>query len=144
MVESDLVRSQRVEEAATQDKDTLNQVRDGLLSVWDTQGRRFVTFEPDRGRGDGDDAAERWVQYLDGVLNLVWPLDEEPATALPRLGVALPPGAFVAFSAPGGTAQIAVGDVLLDDVAALVVALCEHVVAPGAAGRLTLRVEDFG
>ncbi len=127
----------------TQDKDALLRVRDGLVSVWDAQGRRFVTFEPDAGRGGGD-ARERFVQYLDGVLNLTWPLDEEPATALPRLGVALPRGAFVAFHAPGGTAQIAVGDVLLDEVAALVVALVERVVAPGGSAGLTARVEDFG
>lgn len=107
-------------------KERLRVVREALASVWDSQGHRFVTFEA----GEGDETP--WVQYIDGVLHLEWTGEEDPAAALPRIGIALPTGAFVASHAPGTSAQIAVGDVLLDDVAGLVLALCEDLLAGGA------------
>src|SRR6185436_11650367 len=104
----------------------LDVIRNGLAEVWETAGRKFVTFEID-GRGGPD--AGRWIQYLDGELNVRWPLDESPATELARRGVALPAGAFVGFWTAQESAIVEVGDVLLDDVARLVEALFAKVVA---------------
>ena len=117
----------------------LDVVRRGLAEVWDTRGRRFVTFEVLR-RGGAD--ADRWVQYLDGELNVRWPLDDEPAVALAQRGVALPAGAFVSWHVAGVNAVIAVGDARLDDVARLVVSLFETVVAREDGFRLGARIDD--
>ncbi len=117
----------------------LDVVRRGLAVVWDTGGRKFVTFEVE-GRGGPD--AERWIQYLDGELNVRWPLNEDPATALSSRGVALPAGAFVAWHVAGENAAIALGDADLDDVARLVVALFTRIVAPAAGFALSTRIDD--
>jgi len=111
----------------------------GLAQVWDTRGRKFVTFET-LGRGGPD--SDRWVQFLDGELNVRWPLDAEPAVELARRGVALPAGAFVAWHVGGANAAISVGDARIDDVARLVVSLFEKVVADDVRFRLTARVDD--
>jgi hypothetical protein len=114
----------------------LDLIRRALADVWTTQGRRFATFEA---RPDAD----RWIQYLDGELNVRWPLDEAPALALARLGVALPAGTFAAWHVAGENAVFAVGDARLDEVAALVDRLFAKVVAPDAAS-IEARVEDHG
>jgi hypothetical protein len=114
-------------------------VRRGLAEVWDTRGRKFVTFEV-LGRGGPD--AERWVQFLDGELNVRWPLDAEPAAELARRGVTLPTGAFVAWHVAGVNAAIDVGDARIDDVARLVESLFEKVVAGEVGFRLGARVDD--
>jgi hypothetical protein len=114
-------------------------IRRALAQVWDAQGRRFATFEALAARGEPD--PDRWVQYLDGELNVRWPIDEEPAVALPRRGVALPAGAFPSWHVVGRNAVFAVGDARLEDVALLVDRLFETIVAPDAAG-VAVRVED--
>jgi hypothetical protein len=119
----------------------LEVIRDGLAEVWETRGRKFVTFEVEV-RGGTD--ADRWIQYLDGELNVRWPLDEEPALALARRGVALPRGAFVGFGVPRENAVIEVGDALLEDVARLVEALFAQVVAGEPGFTLTSRVDLHG
>jgi hypothetical protein len=90
-------------------------IREGLAGVWDSGGRTFVTFELVRhGRADPD----RWVQWIDGQVNLAWPRDDDPAEALPRLGVALPPGACLVSHQPGSNVIVNALDVRIDDVAA--------------------------
>jgi hypothetical protein len=121
---------------ATDDFET---IRRGLTEVWATQGRKFVTFEPSSSRGAG---GEGWVQYLDGEVNASWPLEEEPAVALARRGVTLPPGAFVAWHATGSNAVFAMGDASLDDVARFVSALLSRVLADGAGAPLAARVDS--
>jgi hypothetical protein len=138
VVEPDLVRPEGGV-MTTDRKATLQLVRDGLAAVWDSKGRKFVTFEAETSRSE---APELWVQYLDGELNLSWPEDDDPRTTLPRRGVTLPAGAFVTFHTPLGSAQIAVGDVVLDDVASLILELFERVLASATAFELTSRVED--
>jgi len=95
-------------------------VRNALSEVWDAGGRRFATFE------DGDDD-EHFVQYLDGQLNVAWPYDREPGDVLRSARVPLPGSAFVIAWTAFGTAQIAVGDMLLDDVAGLIVRIMTRV-----------------
>jgi hypothetical protein len=114
-------------------------VRRGLAEVWESRGRKFVTFEVAGRRGPD---ADRWVQFLDGELNVRWPLDAEPAVELPRRGVALPPGAFVSWHVAGSNAVIAVGDARIDDVARLVESLFAKVVAEDNGFRLQSRVDD--
>lgn len=116
----------------------LDVIRSGLAEVWQTQGRSFVTFEAAPG-GEGEDA---WIQYLDGELNLRWDRDEDPAVALARLGVALPRGAFVGYWTPRANAIIAVGDLLLDDVARLIHEL--FTVLAERAARIIARIEAHG
>jgi hypothetical protein len=117
----------------------LDVVRRGLAEVWDTRGRKFVTFEV-LGRGGPD--ADRWIQVLDGELNVRWPLDAEPAVELVRRGVTLPAGAFVAWHVAGVNAVIDVGDARVEDVARLVESLFRRVVADEDAFRLAARVDD--
>jgi hypothetical protein len=115
----------------------LEVIRTGLADVWTTQGRRFVTFEVEDGEED-----DRWVQYLDGELNLSWPFEEDLPTALARRAVALPAGAFCGWSAPGENAVIEVGDAKLDDVAVLVEALFDRVLAERKPFRVGAKVLD--
>jgi len=98
----------------------VHQAREALAEVWDAGGRRFATFE------DRDDE-DRFVQYLDGQLNVAWPFDREPDAVLRSARVALPGTAFVISWTAFGTAQIAVGDMLLDDVASLIVRIMTRV-----------------
>jgi hypothetical protein len=119
----------------------LDTIRRGLAEVWDSQGRRFVTFEVEGGSGPD---ADRWVQYLDGELNVRWPLDEEPAAALRRRRVALPPGAFVSWHVANENALFGVGDVLLDDLAPFIEKLFAEFVADDARFRLVSRVDTHG
>lgn len=87
-------------------------LRAALAEVWASHGRRFLTIE------DADDDS-RFVQYLDGQLNVAWPFDDEPEELLERLGIRLSAASFVLAWTPGGTAILAVGDLLQEDVAAL-------------------------
>ena len=123
----------------------LGVITDALTQVWTSQGRRFATFEAaarrDERRSEGSD---RWIQYLDGELNVRWDHDEEPAVLLPRRAVALPRGAFLGWHAPRRNAVIEVGDVALPDVAQFVLALFEKIVADGLAVRIAARVEQHG
>ena len=119
----------------------LETIRRGLAEVWDTQGRRFVTFEVEGGSGPD---ADRWVQYLDGELNVRWPLGEEPGAALRRRGIELPRGAFVAWHVAHENALFGVGDVLLDDLAPFVEKLFAEFVAPGGRFRLVSRGDEHG
>jgi hypothetical protein len=119
----------------------LETIRRGLAEVWDTQGRKFVTFES-RGRAGVD--ADRWVQYLDGEINARWALDEEPGPALARRGVALPRGAFVSWHVAGTNAVFGVGDLLLDDVARFIDELFAKFVAADSGCDVAARVELHG
>ena len=110
----------------------VQQVRAALSEVWSSGGRRFATFE------DADDE-ECFVQYLDGQLNVAWPWDREPEIVLRSAQVALPGSAFVISWTAFGTAQLAVGDLLLDDVAALIVRILTRVFD---AWELEDRVDD--
>ena len=110
-------------------------ITEGLERVWRSQGRQFVSFEADE---------DRWVQYLDGELNVSWPGDEDPAGAFDRLGITLPTGAFVESWSPGTNAIVAVGALLLPDVATLIDALATHVLGLGAGESLDCRVLDHG
>jgi len=116
-------------------------VRRGLAEVWETQGRRFVTFEP---ADEAGPRADRWIQFLDGELNLRWPRQDDPRRALARLGVELPPGAAVAWHVAGSNAVIATGDAPLEDVARFVVCLFDAVLARHPGERLAARVDDHG
>ncbi len=113
-------------------------IRDGLAKVWESQGRKFVTFEATSGAGTNP---ERWVQYLDGEINVRWALDEEPGPALARRGIALPRGAFVSWYAAGANAVFGVGDVLIDDVARFIDELFLNVVAKDSRCVVAARVE---
>ena len=113
-------------------------IRRGLADVWNTQGRKFVTFEPEEGSGPQSD---RWIQFLDGEVNVRWPLGEDPRTALPRLGVHLPRGAVVRWHVANQNALLDAGDAPLDDVADLIDALFARVVAPDAGSRIVARVD---
>lgn len=113
-------------------------IRRGLADVWDTQGRKFVTFEPEEGSGPQSD---RWIQFLGGEINVRWPLDEDPRTALPRLGVRLPRGAVVRWHVANQNALLDAGDAPLDDVADLIDALIARIVAPDAGSRVVARVD---
>lgn len=114
-------------------------IRESLGRVWNSGGRRFVTFELVAG---GRPDPERWVQWLEGELNLRWPYEEDPRTALPRLGVHLPAGASVQWHVPGENACLGVWDTRIDDVAALVHALFDRVLGGGARSEVVSREED--
>ena len=105
---------------------------EALVEVWDSGGRRFVTVE------DAEDDAY-FLQYVDGQLNVAWPFDSEPESALAALGSDLPEGAFVLSWAPRGTLQVAVGDLLLDDVSDLMELLLDRVLEVDA---VVVRVES--
>jgi hypothetical protein len=92
-------------------------IREGLARVWDSGGREFVTFELVREPRSGKSDPDLWAQWIDGQVNLRWPRDDDPLTALPRLGVPLPPGALVASHDPGATAIVHAFDARIDDVA---------------------------
>jgi hypothetical protein len=113
-------------------------IRRGLDEVWDTQGRKFVTFEPEGASGP---QADRWIQFLDGEVNVRWPLDEDPRTAFARDGVALPRGAAVRWFVPNENALIDTGDAPIDEVAGLIETLFVRIVAPGSRTRLVARVD---
>ena len=102
----------------------VHRLREALAEVWDSGGRRFVTIE------DGHDE-DVFVQYIDGQLNVSWPFEADPNTELPRLGAPLPGGVFVISWAPRGTVILAVGDLLLDDVADLVDRILDRVLEAG-------------
>src|SRR5262245_15803732 len=116
----------------------LDVIRSGLAEVWSSQGRTFVTFEV-AARSGSD--ADRWIQYLDGRLNLRWSLDEAPASALAARGVALPKGVFCSSWRPGDTAVLEVGDLLLDETASLVDALFEKLVADDPKYGVVARID---
>jgi hypothetical protein len=92
-------------------------IREGLARVWSSGGREFVTFDLVRDPRDGRSDPDRWAQWLEGEMNLRWPHDDDPRTALPRLGVPLPPGSFVSFHVPGETVIVSALDARIDDVA---------------------------
>jgi hypothetical protein len=92
-------------------------IREGLTRVWDSGGREFVTFELMRDPAAGTADPDLWAQWLEGELNLRWPRDDDPRTALPRLGVPLPAGAFISFHTPGETVIVNALDARIDDVA---------------------------
>lgn len=117
------------------------EIRRALAEVWDTQGRKFVTFEPESSSGP---QADRWIQFLDGEVNVRWPLAEDPGTALPRLRVTLPRGAAVRWWVPNENALIDTGDAPIDEVVLLIEALFARVVAPGEGTRLVGRVDLHG
>lgn len=113
-------------------------IREGLARVWDSGGREFVTFElSDGGRADPD----LWVQWLEGEVNAAWPRDDDPRTGLPRLGVPLPPGAFVASHVPGGNAIVNVLDCRIDDVAEFVDRWFDRVLDAGPRYDVEVRVQ---
>ena len=98
----------------------IHQVRDALSQVWDAGGRRFATFEDLENE-------EHFVQYIDGQLNVAWPYDREPGDVLRSARVGLPGSAFVVSWTAFGTAQFAVGDLRLDDVAVFIIRLLTRV-----------------
>jgi hypothetical protein len=116
-------------------------IRSGLAEVWDSQGRKFVTFEA---QSDAGTDADRWVQYLDGEINVRWAIDEEPGPALARRGIALPRGAFVSWYSAGSNAVFGAGDVLIDDVAHFIDDLFRKVVAGKSPCVVAARVELHG
>ena len=116
-------------------------IRRGLAEVWDTQGRKFVTFEHEDASGP---SAERWIQFLDGELNVRWPLAEDPRTALARRGVMLPRGAAVRWFVANENALLDTGDAPIDDVADLIESLFARIVAPDAGARVVSRVDVHG
>jgi hypothetical protein len=113
-------------------------IRRGLADVWDTQGRKFVTFEPE---GESGPQADRWIQFLDGEINVRWPLADDPSTALARHGVRLPRGAAVRWFVANENAAIDTGDAPIDDVADLIDALFARIVAPVPGARIVSRVD---
>ena len=70
------------------------------------------------------------MQYIDGVLHVRWPFEGEPEEHLEEAGVTLPESAFIHSLDPGYSLEIAVGDVLADDLADLVHALFRRLLAP--------------
>lgn len=116
----------------------LDVVREGLAAVWSTQGREFVTFEVEGPRGPD---ADRWIQFLDGELNVRWPIDEEPVPALARRGIVLPRTALAEWHVAGRNAAFDTGDAPVEDVARFVVALFERIVAGEPSFRIVARVE---
>lgn len=119
--------------------DDLETIRRALADVWATQGRKFVTFEPESPQAGG---AAAWIQYLDGEVNVAWPTDDDPAVALARDGVRLPASAFCAWHAAGSNAVFDMGDARLEDVARFVAALAARFVAVRGRGPLVARVDD--
>ena len=116
----------------------LDVICDGLAAVWSTQGREFVTFEVE---GPGGPDADHWIQFLDGELNVRWPVHEEPATALASRGIALPRTAFAKWHVAGRNAAFDTGDAPLGEVARFVEALFERIVAGQSSFRVIARVE---
>ena len=113
-------------------------IRDGLAQVWDSGGRSFVTFELVRGAGADPD---RWVQWLDGDVNLRWPLDGDPRTELVRLGAPPPTGAIVGFHAPGGNVVVHALDARIDDVAEFIDRCLRRILGGGDAYTVAVRIE---
>lgn len=83
----------------------------GLARVWAAQGRRFLSVSWDA------DGGERFVQYLDGELNVAWSADEPLERAAERCRAPLPRGVFVLARNPA-TTILAVGDLRQHDLAA--------------------------
>jgi len=105
----------------------LTAIREVLDRIWTSQGREFASFEIVRGgRADPD----RWVQYLDGELNVRWPFEAAPGSELPRAGIRLPRGVRVLSWFPGENAVLAAGDLRVDEVALLVADLGRLLAAP--------------
>ena len=119
----------------------LETIRGGLERVWHTQGREFASFELIRG---GRPDPDLWVQYLDGELNLRWPLMDEPGQALGARGVPPPVGAFLLSFQPGANAIFAVGALVLDDLALWIDGLVREVLAGGEAHGIECRVLPYG
>lgn len=113
-------------------------VREGLARVWDTGGRSFVTFELVR---DGRPDADLWVQWIDGEVNLRWPRDDDPRTAVPRLGVPLPPGAIVGSHTAGGNVIVHALDARIDDMAEFIDRWFQRVLDAGARYDVEARVD---
>jgi hypothetical protein len=108
----------------------------GLGAVWMSQGREFVTFEPqDQSGPEADD------QFIDGAVNLRWRRDGDPRAVLPGLGVRLPPQVSVRSYVAGQNAILDVGDADLETVADLVDALFHRVVAGRRGAQVTARVD---
>lgn len=118
----------------------LDRIRAGLAEVWDTAGRRFVTFEMigDDGRPDPD----LWVQWIDGELNLRWPFDDDPAAGLPRRGVRLPAAASVRSHVPGANAIVGAWDLRIDDTAEFIDAVFRRVLARGPRWDVEARIDE--
>jgi hypothetical protein len=116
-------------------------IRRGLAEVWDTQGRKFATFEPDDESGP---QADRWIQYLDGEINVRWPLAEDPSTALAGRAVQLPRTAAVRWFVANENAVIDTGDAPIDDVADLIDSLFARIVATDPGARIVCRVDVHG
>lgn len=120
-------------------------IRDGLSRVWDSGGRRFVTFELVR---DGRPDAHAWVQWIDGQVNLAWPREDDPADALPRLGVRLPAGASAMSHRPAdrdapGNAIVHAFDVRIDDVAEFIDRWFVRVLDAPSHYEVEARVDDW-
>ena len=113
-------------------------IREGLARVWDSGGREFVTFELAQ---DGRPNPDQWVQWLEGEVNATWPRDDDPRSALPRLGVRLPPGAFVASHAPGGNAIVNALDCRIEHVAEFVDQWFDRVLDAGPRYEVEARVD---
>jgi hypothetical protein len=116
----------------------LDVIRGGLSEVWASKGRTFATFEVE-GRSGPD--ADRWIQYVDGRLNVRWPISEAPAGALASRGIAPPAGAFSSFHVPGESAIFEVGDARLDEVASFIDALFANIVAERRDYHVASRVD---
>ena len=99
-------------------EDDLRRLHAAIADVWESGGRRFVT--------------------IDGQINLAWPFQDEPGETLADLGAPLPGAAFVASWAPGGTAILGVGDLLQDEVVALLESLVDDVLE---ADEVAVRVD---
>ena len=113
-------------------------IRESLAEVWDSGGRTFVTFEVVRnGRPDPD----LWVQWIDGQINLRWPRDDDPRTALPRLGAPLPPGAFVSFHVADSNVIVGALDARIDDVAEFIERFCARVLADDVRCEVAARID---
>lgn len=111
----------------------LAEIRSTLAAVWAPGSADFASFEVE-GRRDGE---ERWVQFLDGQLNVRWPRPDDPRTGLAALGVRLPTGVRVAFHHPGQNCVLLCGDADVDTLASLVLELLERVegLGPGSSLR---------
>ena len=105
----------------------------GLAEVWDTGGRRFVTFEI-----AGDD--DRWVQWIDGELNVRWPFDDDPATGLPRRGVRLPAAAAVRSFVAGGSLILGAWDLRAEDTADLIDGIFRRILADSTRYEVEVRI----
>lgn len=101
--------------------------RDDVLAtldrVWDTQGALFATFEA----AEDEDA---FVQYIDGMLHVRWPFEDEVDDLLDEIELDLPEQAFIASEDVGHSLEIAVGDVLAPEIADFIVALFDRLLAP--------------